>query len=235
MQARQDVQPAELAVVPAALPCAAVTEAAPVVSPTATPAPSPVVSLSATPAPTDSVPPAAAAENDFRVRARISAIEKFVPLNADQRQLLERKFRAEISHQEDPAAVQSLDDILGKESADYYRQQTQAAFSRAQEEETDREVFYQSRKLALTAEQESAFRQALNDTEAEVNAGGEHPGTATTMKARMDEMLRENELREKLLNERLQTILSPDQYASYLTQQNSSSSADFEVFHELPK
>ena len=67
----------------------------------------------------------------YRILSRLSAIEKFVQINNAQREELKEKFKSEINKQE----ASSLEEILGKESADFYHQQVKAAYEKSQKEE----------------------------------------------------------------------------------------------------
>ncbi|MFN8390620.1 MAG: hypothetical protein U0136_10045 [Bdellovibrionota bacterium] len=170
----------------------------------------------------------------FRVNARISAIEKFVQVSDSQRERLQQKFSDELANRKTADQTETLDDILGAENAQYYRDQVKQAVARAKDEESERELYYQSRKLGLSAEQEDQFRTALQSTEAQVEQQSPSSENAD-MHARMQQMLREEALREQLLDERLAQILTAEQYQRYIEQRQQSSSADFQVFHDPGK
>lgn len=210
----------------------------------------PAVSAVETPHSAGEAPPAAAEpqsspvptaapkpDQSYRIRARVSAIEKFVPLTAEQRERLEEKFKRDLSGPKPDDAGSGTDelaDILGKENAEYYRSEMRRAFENAATEERERDVFYLSRKLALTPDQETQLADAMASVEKEVNAN--RAATASAGQAAMEDriklILRENELRQKLLNEQLQKIFTPEQYQRYVEQQLGSSEGNFPVWHE---
>lgn len=117
-------------------------------------------------------PQVAAAEpqTDESLSWRISAIEKFVPLSDEQKERLREKYTKERAGEGEGA--ESLEDILGAESAAFYRERVQAAFKKVQDEEVEREVVWLSRTLSLSKEQEGSVRTILANVEAEVSKGG---------------------------------------------------------------
>ena len=168
------------------------------------------------------------------VRWKLSAIEKFVPLNDEQRSRLTAKFEAdtEAKRRGEPPPSESLDDILGAEQATFYRDQVQAAFKRAQDQEIEREVVWLSRQLALSTAQENAMREAMTRVESQVRSDQGHGSGAGTPQERVQAMIRENQARRDLTNEELRKILSADQFQAYLKGEAESAAADAEVFHD---
>lgn len=164
-----------------------------------------------------------------RTAWRISAIEKFVPLSEEQRQRLTVKFERDAQGEE---ASESLEDILGTESAAFYRTQVKAAFERARNEAVDREIVWLGRQLALNAQQERDIKAAFDAVELELDTN-ELPDSvkATTGEERVKAMIAENKRREELRQERLKAILTPDQLIAYMRVQAESSQSDIEVFH----
>jgi len=164
-----------------------------------------------------------------RTAWRISAIEKFVPLSEEQRNRLTVKFEREATGQE-PA--ESLEEILGAESATFYREQVKAAFDRARNEEVDREIVWLGRQLALTPAQERDIKSAFDAVETELDTV-EFPESvgAKTPEERVKAMIAENKRREELRQERLKTILTTDQFTAYSRVQAESTKSDIEVFH----
>lgn len=199
------------------------TAAAPIGSPAplAT-ASSPTVESSAAPAQEHSPP-------SKRVAWRISAIEKFVPLSEEQKNRLTVKFEREAAGEESSA---SLEEILGGESATFYREQVKAAFERARNEEVDREIVWLGRQLALTSAQERDIKVAFDAVEKELETV-ELPESvqARTPEERVKAMITENKRREELRQARLKMILSPDQFAAYSRMNAESTKSDIEVFH----
>lgn len=168
------------------------------------------------------------------LRWRVSALEKFIPLTDQQKERLRDKYRTEKEAQgsgEDPGA-ESLDDIVGTESAQYYREQVQAAFKRVQDEEVEREVVWLSRKLALSTEQENSVKTILSQIEDEMSKGRSHGESRATPQERMRAMVADNRRRTELRNEQLRGVFSPDQFQVYVQVESESSAADAEVFHD---
>lgn len=206
-----------------------------------------------------------AQRREYRVNARISAIEKFVPLSAEQRERLRAKFAAEIDQEDDPTITvdenpgaasgaeqpqaaeraepvppetETLEAIVGDESARYYRDQMKQAFDRAQQEEQEKDVLLLARKLSLTPEQEGQLRDVVRGVEAQVREElkAQNPTTSRarggqSMQQRMQALLAENSLRKKILDERVKPVLTAEQYQMYLEQQAESASSDLEVWH----
>lgn len=166
---------------------------------------------------------------------RISAIEKFVPLSDDQKERLRRAYARQADDTEnDGAPPESLDDILGVENAEVYREQVRQAFTKMQEEEVDKEVVWLSRQLNLSSEVETALRRVYGDVETQLKEERREqrqPEVARSRQQRAQEIVDENRRRQQLLLERLKGVLSPDQYQGYARIQSESAGADMEVFH----
>lgn len=167
-------------------------------------------------------------ESDDTLSWRVSAVEKFVPLNEEQKERLREKYAKEKRGED----AESLDEIVGEEGAKYYREQVQAAFKRVQDEEVDRDVVWLSRKLSLSQEQEASVRGILTSVEAEVSKGRSHVSSGSTPQERVRAMIAENRQRSELRNEQLKKVLTPDQFQAYLASEAESAAADVEVFHD---
>lgn len=164
-----------------------------------------------------------------RTAWRISAIEKFVPLSEEQRERLTVKFERDARGED---SSESLDDILGAESAAFYRTQVKAAFERARNETVDREIVWLGRQLALDAQQERDIKAAFDGVEMELDTDALPDSVkAMTGEERVKAMIAENKRREELRRERLKAILTPDQFIAYSRVQAESSESDIEVFH----
>lgn len=161
---------------------------------------------------------------------KISAIEKFVPLSEDQKERLQEKYTKERAGEGEGA--ESLDDILGAESAAFYRERVQAAFKKVQDEEVEREVVWLSRSLSLSQEQEGSVRTILANVEAEVTKGQTHGQSGATPQERVREMISQNRRRSELRNEQLKRVLTPEQFQAYLQAEAESSASDVEIFHD---
>lgn len=166
---------------------------------------------------------------------RISAIERFVPLSNEQRSRLQGKFAEEqLAHEEGrESTAESLDDILGADNAQVYRDQVDAAFKRVQKEELERDALWMARKLGLSTEQEGRMRAAFDEVEQVV--ASEFPptqiGARETPQKRVMRMIAENKRRVQLRAERLRQVFSPEQYEAYVKAESESSASDMEVFH----
>jgi len=169
-------------------------------------------------------------------RWRISAIEKFVPLDQDQKRRLEEKYRIERQNKENGADTESesLEAILGEDNAKYYREQVQAAFDRVQKQESEKEVAWLSRQLNLTVQQERSVQGIFAEVEQAINTEFSEPqhGIARNPQERVRQMIGENRRRSQLLLERLQGVLSPGQYETYARIEADSPDSDVEVFHD---
>lgn len=168
-------------------------------------------------------------DSDESLKWKVSAIAKFVPLTEEQKERLRDKYAHE---KQGEGEAETLDDILGAESAKYYREQVQAAFKRVQDEEVEREVVWLSRKLSLSAEQEASIKTIFSNVEDEVSNEASHASSSSTPQDRVKKMIAENRRRTELKNEQLKQVLTPDQFRSYLQSEAESSSADVEVFHD---
>jgi hypothetical protein len=178
-------------------------------------------------------------DGDTRLREstrwRVSAIEKFVPLSEDQKQRLSDKFMKEGNSEDGEAETESLEAILGEESASFYRQQVKAAFERVQDEETEKEVVWVSRQLSLSPEQERAVRDVYLRVEQQVqveSAGEGHGSAPKSSQDRVRLMVQEGRLRNSLRQSMLKDVLTPEQYTTYLKNESESASSEMEVFHD---
>ncbi len=168
-------------------------------------------------------------------RWRVSAIEKFVPLSDDQKERLAKKFADEAGSVGGEETGESLEDILGEESATYYREQVKAAFQRVQDEETEKEVVWLGRQLSLSPEQEQEVRGVYSRVEAQVEremGKAQSGGAELSAQNRVRRMVQENRLRSSLRSSMLKEVLSKQQYEAYLKSESESAASDMEVFHD---
>lgn len=167
---------------------------------------------------------------------RVSAIEKFVPLTEDQKRRLSEKFVEEGRSSDGEADTESLEDILGEESASYYRQQVKSAFQRVQDEETEKEVVWVSRQLSLSPAQERGVRDVYVRVEQQVRReqqqGAQHGETPKSPQDRVKQMVRESRLRNELRSSMLKDVLTPEQYEAYMRSESESAASEMEVFHD---
>jgi hypothetical protein len=177
-----------------------------------------------------------AATADRAIAWRVSAIEKFVPLSEEQKERLQDKFKEEQDARQEnrESNAERLEDIIGEEQAVTYRQQVQAAFERAQNQELDKEAVWISRKLSLSSEQEQSMRTVFSEVESQIEkefGDGQH-GVALSAQQRVARMVAENKRRLQLRSEALKRVLQPDQYSAYLQEESQSAASDVEVFHD---
>lgn len=165
----------------------------------------------------------------YRISARLSAIEKFVQLNDAQREQLKQKFKAEINKQEAP----SLEQVIGKESADFYKQQVQKAYEKSNQEQVDREVFYLSRILSLSPEQEAQVRQVVSDVKGSTDYVS-HQSDSSNPISNLQKMLDSAKVQNDLLIEKMKQALTATQYQAFIEYQNNSSDSDFTMLHTDP-
>lgn len=171
----------------------------------------------------------------YMIESRISSLGRFFPLSEDQRERLRIKYRNEFARRRgvDVPEPETLEAIVGDENATFYRQQVQRSFDRAAEQERDREVYYLTRKLNLTAAQEQSMREAMVQTDLVVQGilAQEFDATRRGPGVRMQRMIRANELEAKELAERARSILDPEQYQAYLQEQNDSAAQEMGMWH----
>jgi len=167
---------------------------------------------------------------------RISAIEKFVPVTAEQREQLEAKFQEEQQAIEEgrESSAESLDQIIGEENARTYRDQVQAAFKRVQDEELEKDALWISKNLGLAADDEQKLRAIFSDVERELQSdlSSGDGSQRESPQQRVTRMIAENRKRVELRSSRLKSVLSPEQYQSYLQAESGSAASDLEIFHE---
>jgi hypothetical protein len=173
---------------------------------------------------------------DQAVAWRVSAVEKFIPLTENQKERLREKFKEEqdAREQDRESTAEPLEDIVGEDQAIAYRQQVQAAFERAQNQELDKEAVWISRKLALSPNQEQSMRTIFSDVESQIDkefGEGQH-GVALSAQQRVARMVAENKRRLQLRSDALKNVLQPSQYAAYVQEESQSAAADVEVFHD---
>jgi hypothetical protein len=160
----------------------------------------------------------------------VSAIEKFVPITEEQRERLQRMFGA--GGDAGTEGSETLEDIIGAESAAFYRQQVQSAFKRAQEESVEREVVWISRQLGLGSADEQRVRQVFTAVEQQLAEERRSlQDKASSPRERVKLMMDENRRRRELRNEQLKAVMSPAQYESFLQSQADSTESDIEIFH----
>jgi len=181
---------------------------------------------------------------DFRVNARLSTVEKFIPLTDEQRKALADLFNRDVPWREQPGENErdEFAEIVGKENAQYYRDQMKQAFEQAEAESQEKEVLYMSKRLSLSPEQEAQVTAIMKDVSTQVRESlrvaakdlNQPEGTAgggANRGGRIRRILAENSMRQEMLNQQLQNVLTPEQYRLYLEQQANSTDNRFQVWH----
>lgn len=161
------------------------------------------------------------------VKWRISAIEKFVPLSGEQKERLAESYRAKSEGRKS----ETLEEILGNESAQYYREQVSSAFKRMRTQELEKEVVFTSRKLQLSEAQEAKLREIYNSIEATLVAPTIKNDDVTAQE-RVKRMVEEGKRRSALRAEKTKEVFTPQQYQEYLKSEAESPEADMQVFHD---
>ncbi|NDC36622.1 MAG: hypothetical protein EBZ48_01065 [Proteobacteria bacterium] len=175
-------------------------------------------------------PAQAAAPANEAIRWRVSAIERFVPITDEQRQRLRAKFTEE--QEGTGIEAEKLEDIIGEESAAFYRQQVQAAFQKARQESLEKEVLWVAHQLSLAPEQQEQLRSVFAAVEQQLSAEGlTQQRDSESAQERLKAVMREGRRRGELRNEQLREVLSADQFKQFLKVQAASSDSDVEIFH----
>jgi hypothetical protein len=173
----------------------------------------------------------------YGIESRVSALGKVVGLNDEQRERLRSKYQAEAVAKRKGVRVEteSLDQIIGEENNKFYQEQLNSAFEKSRSQELDREVYYTSRKLQLTSQQEESYRQLLATVEDKVKERfGEQRASAQFQNDpsfRVRITIQENDFRSEWLNQQLKQTLAQDQYQAYVQEQADSSAAELGVWH----
>ena len=177
--------------------------------------------------------------DDEAVRWRVSAIEKFVPLDDQQRERLQRKFAGDaVGESDGEGSSETLEEILGEENARFYTEQVSAAFTRYRQREIESEVLWFSRRLALSSEQEQSMRDVFSGVEQQLQGPSDpsnapDANSATSARQGVKEMIAENRSRAELRSQQLKSVLTPEQYQNFLKAEAESPQRDMETFHEV--
>ena len=178
----------------------------------------------------DALKPREVSINPEVVSWRVSAIEKFVPLTEEQRERLRMMFSG--TGERGAERSDTLEEIIGAESAAFYRQQVQAAFKRAQEESVEKEVVWLSRQLGLSSASEQQVRQVFATVEQQLTEERRSLELkASSPRERVRMMIEENRRRRTLRNEQLKAVMAPEQFELFLRSQAESTDSDVEIFH----
>ncbi len=173
----------------------------------------------------------------YGVESRVAAIGKMVPLSPEQTERLRSKYTAEARARKTGAQsdTESLESIIGDSNAQFYKEQVRNAFQRAHDQELDRDIFYLSRKLNFSPEQESAIRKLMEESDTHVEnkfrAERDSPQFQNDPAFRVRLMIKENQFQSDWLAQQIKGILSPDQYQAYIQEEAESSSADMGLMH----
>lgn len=162
-----------------------------------------------------------------QIEWRISAIDKLVNLSDSEKEQL----RAKYQNPHEPNQ-RSLEDIIGPDRARTYQDFVAQTFSKAQEEGIQKEVYYLSRKLGLDPLQESRIFDLYRGLNEEVTRKLEELGNK---EKGVQRMMKESELSDQILREKLKSTFSATQYEAWLLLQADSTDRDLELFHSAPE
>jgi hypothetical protein len=102
-------------------------------------------------------------------------------------------------------------------------------------QDLERELFYLSRRLSFSNEQETKVRQALVEVETHVDECFKNekvsPNFASDLAYRDRLSMQENQFRSDWLAEQMRNILGAGQYQAYVQEEAESSAADMGIFH----
>ncbi len=153
---------------------------------------------------------------------RVQAIGRVVDLTREEEEQLTEIYENEEKVQ--------LDDVLGKERAQFIREQQRKAYSRAEIEDLERDAYYFTRKFNLNDEQEVAVFNILTEVTEEQKLLREESNPSTPQE-RMQLMLDQTKLYREILRARLKEVMEKEQYEAYLEYDNESTAADVELWH----
>jgi hypothetical protein len=168
----------------------------------------------------------------MRIDARINAITKFVPLNDTQKTRLRSKYEVEFRAKNPlETTTEKLEDILGSDSARFYREQKQKAFERARDESLERDVLYISRLLGLDPVTEENVRKTYKEVDNEMKNYAQSSLSTNNKQSRLKLLLDSEKQRNTLLTEKLKNIITNEQYQQFIEYQAQSSSQDLQLWH----
>lgn len=175
--------------------------------------------------------------------SRLEDVEKFLVLTDDERERLKIRFDAEqqaieeamesgrarsFNEEQNIPGVESLDDIMGPERAQRYRQGVKDRQTRVEEERVENRVFWLTRKLDLAPEQEVAVKEAVTQVEGEMNKYMKEYFENRSLDEEADKsdprdfMEDFSTKRRTMLNEMLRGTLSDEQYNKLIEEQEKS-------------
>jgi len=197
-------------------------------------------------APVSQTSPSYDSRKAFTIRTRIGAIGRFVALSEDQHNSLHAKFEAEEAlkeknlsdeeYNQELEKLESLEEIVGAQTAIDYRNGVNETLERVRIEQTEKDVLLTSRQLDMTPEQEQKYRDIASQVEKEIEASNPVP-VGQVVQRNMEDTLRllkkQNEMRQKLFSDRLKGVLSDEQYNKFLEQQALSAEQQLGFWHGI--
>lgn len=172
---------------------------------------------------------------EFSIQSRIASISKFVPLSEEQKNRLEEKFRIELDpHKREQEKSETLDSILGQDTANFYRERRKSAFDKVLQEEIEKEVLLLSRRLGFSSTEEDEVQSIYLGVEEEVRklrSSYAVPREKNRNHEILKRMIEEQRLRNTLLAQRMKEVLNEERYLRYLEYQANSSGQEMELWH----
>lgn len=162
---------------------------------------------------------------------QVAAVGRLLTLDDLEKEALQEMYE---SRHDQGAANSSLEQILGEERAKVIRDEQRKAFSRSDLEDVERDAYYFSRKFNLSEDQELQVLNALTEVQTQINDEGKL-STATTPRERMARILADAKLYRRFMMERMQKILSAEQFEQYAKYDQESAAADMELWHSPPE
>lgn len=171
------------------------------------------------------------------VEMKVSAINKLVNLSAEE----EGELRDHYYQQKNNADYQNtLSDLLGEERTSFIREEQRRSFSKSEQENIEKDLYYYSRKFDFSSEQEKQVNNLLTVIQGEVREsnkritgeGGAEPiGRELSGREKLRVMMKNIRYGRVMLKERMENILSEDQYRAFVEYENESTDADMELWH----
>ncbi len=177
---------------------------------------------------------------NFIADTRVKVVGKFVQLSETQREELKKLYLEQKQRRlssSSPEMKDRLAQIIGKDNAEFFSSQRQAAFERRKSEEQLKQVLLLSRELSLNAEQEAKLTQSMKFVEKELeNFDAADPAAVgVTFEGSPEDKMRfyieRSQLEAELLRSQVEKFLEPNQYKKYLEIEAQSEASDMTLWH----
>jgi hypothetical protein len=151
----------------------------------------------------------------------IEQINRIVPLTEEERARIREEVPGEEGELGETKRRQTLTAILGAERTDQYYQIRETAWRQWKEDSILKEVYFHSRQLSLSEDQERLFSDALRKFNAERDRAEREaflmPMPLTEGGSTSEPL--PSDVFQKRMNEELQKFLTSEQYSNYLSRQ----------------